>query len=262
MNKLLPLSAVLAVFAIITLLATKHLYNDDIKKEPGLKCRKIDEVKTEINFLSGTLNIKSETINKLYSGDYNFPRDELKPVITYHEENKTGFLRIISKEPDNTKRFDSSDNNVWDLKLNKNIPTELYIKMVAGEGKINLAESMLNRLDFQMVAGDVEINLRNTSITDLNIKAIAGKVTLDLTGKWNDNLRASITGGAGELLLLIPETTGAQVEITGLLANIFTPGFEKNGNSYTNASFGNTKETLHIDIFGGIGDVELRMIRE
>ena len=131
--------------------------------------------------------------------------------------------------------------------------------MGAGVGKLELEGSNLERLDFQMAAGEVDIDLRNTSVPDLRIKAIAGKATIDLTGKWHNDLHASVTGGVGELSFILPEDIGTKIEITGILANVYAPAFEKNGHTYTNSEYGNTKETMYIEIFGGIGEIDVRL---
>ena len=131
--------------------------------------------------------------------------------------------------------------------------------MGAGIGKFELAGSNLKRFDFQMAAGEVDINLKNTSVPDLRVKAIAGKATIDLTGEWHNDLHASITGGVGELSFILPEAIGTRMEITGILANVYAPGFKKSGHTYTNPEYGNTKETMYIEIFGGIGEISVRL---
>ena len=254
------LFTVIMIFTIITLLATKSNLLQNNSPEKGIKTKNVKEVKTEIGFLSGTLNITAQDLNKLYSGEYEYQKDEWKPEINYTEQDGTGFLKIISEDESEEKNYNSSLNNKWDIKLNKNVKNDLFVKMKAGEGKFNLCDSRINRFNFQMAAGDIDINLRNTSLQDLNLKAIAGKVSVDLSGQWNNDLHASMTGGAGELVLIIPENTGAEIEITGLLANIYAPDFNKEGHTYTNRAFGKSKYSLYIDVFGGIGDIELKLI--
>jgi hypothetical protein len=262
MKKPLVLSVILLIFISITLLSTWNiLFENDIPAREGKKisARRLKEVKTEIAFLNGTLNISTGNLNKLYSGDYKYQKPEWKPHISYTEEEGTGYLNIISKDEREERKFDTTDNNKWNIVLNRDIKNDLSIRMGAGIGKFELEDSNLKKFDFQMAAGEVDINLKNTSIPDLKIKAIAGKATVDLTGAWHNNLHASITGGIGELSFILPESTGAKMEITGILANIYAPGFIKNGHTYTNSSYGNTKETLYIEIFGGIGEIDVRM---
>jgi hypothetical protein len=262
MKRLVILSVIMLIFASITLLATWNILfdnNNSSRKDEQQNIRKIKQVKTEIAFLNGTLNITSQALNKLYSGDYKYKRPEWKPVISYSEEDGTGYLSIISKDESEERKYNSSDNNEWDIRLNKDIRNDLNIRMGAGSGKFDLAGSKLTRFDFQMAAGDVDINLKNTSVPDLRIKAIAGKAVIDLTGEWHNDMHASVTGGIGELSFVLPEAVGARMEITGILANIYAPGFEKNGHTYTNARYGNTKETMYIEIFGGIGEIDVRM---
>src|SRR4030042_2377431 len=275
MKKPLVLSVIMLIFASITLLATwdilfesnhqdkkeKNLFENEHrdKKEKNLNIRKPKEVKTEIAFLNGALTVSAQTLNKVYSGDYKYKKDEWKPEISYTEEEGTGYLRIISKDEEEDKQYDSSDDNEWKINLTKETRNDLNIRMGAGIGRFQLAGSNLKSFDFQMAAGEADINLSNTSVPELRIKAIAGKAIIDLTGEWNNDLHASVTGGIGELSFILPEEIGTKMEITGILANIYAPGFEKNGHTYTNSEYGNTKETMYIEIFGGIGEIDVMM---
>ncbi|HJX71135.1 MAG TPA: toast rack family protein [Bacteroidales bacterium] len=262
MKKLVVLSVIMLIFASITLLATWDILFENShpdKKEKNLNVWKPKEVKTEIDFLNGELNVSAQTLNKVYSGDYRYKKEDWKPEISYTEEQGTGYLRIISTDDNEDKQYDSSKDNEWHINLNKDIRNDLNIRMGAGTGKFELTGCNLKRFDFQMAAGEAKINLRNTSVPELRIKAIAGKATVDLTGEWHNDLHASITGGIGELSFILPEAIGTRMEITGILANIYAPGFEKNGHIYTNSKFGNTKETMYIEIFGGIGEIDVTM---
>jgi hypothetical protein len=250
------------IIASIALLATWNILSEDNnsekrKKKPNIG--KIKEVRTEIAFLNGTLNITTEKLNRLYTGDYKYQKPEWKPEISYAEEDGTGYLSIISKDERGEINYDSSDNNEWDIRLNKEIKNDLNVRMGAGTGTFELAGSNIKRFDFQMAAGEVDINLKNTSVPDLRIKAIAGKATIDLTGEWHNDMHASVTGGIGELSFILPESVGTRMEFTGILANIYAPAFTKNGHTYTNEKYGFTKETMYIEIFGGIGEINVKM---
>ncbi|MBN2215605.1 MAG: hypothetical protein JW723_15340 [Bacteroidales bacterium] len=262
MKKILVLSVVMMIFASITLVATWNIFfdnNNPSEKGENISTRKLKEVRTDIAFLNGTLTVTTKTLNKLYAGEYKYQKEEWKPAISYAEEEGTGYLEIISTDEREEKQYDSSDNNEWDISLNKDIKNDLNIRMGAGIGKFDLSGSNLKRFDFQMTAGEVDINLSNTSLPELRMKAIAGKATIDLTGEWHNDLHASITGGVGELSFILPVTVGTRMEITGILANIYAPGFEKNGHTYTNSKFSDTKETMYIEIFGGIGEINVMM---
>ena len=262
MKRLFVLSVIMLIIASIALLATWNILSEDNTSEKKVKkpnINKTKEVKTEIAFLNGILNITTQNLNKLYTGDYKYKKTEWKPEISYAEEGGTGYLSIISKDEREEREYDSSDNNEWDIRLNEDIKNDINIRMGAGIGKFELAGSNLKRFDFQMAAGEVDINLKNTSVPDLRVKAIAGKATIDLTGEWHNDLHASITGGVGELSFILPEAIGTRMEITGILANVYAPGFKKSGHTYTNPEYGNTKETMYIEIFGGIGEISVRL---
>jgi predicted membrane protein len=81
-----------------------------------------------------------------------------------------------------------------------------------------------------------------------------------LSGKWNNDLDADFVCGFGELTLKLPENIGVKVKATGIMGNVEAPGFSKDGSTYTNDAFRKTKVTLYIDIFGGIGNVNLDLV--
>jgi len=229
----------------------------ELKKSIALG--KVKEVKTELSFTAGELNINSST-NQLSEGTYRFNIDKWKPEITYTEENLTGYLKIKSANERDNYNYDDKDNCIWDLSMNKKVKNDLTIKMIAGKGNIDLQDCDLKRFHFSMVAGEVIISLKNTSVPNMEFKAGAGSAVIDLSGKWNNDLNANIKGGVGELTLKLPSHTGIKLDIHGFLGGTNTPGLKKENGYYTNALYGKTKETLYIDFSGGIGNINVKLV--
>lgn len=260
-NLIFFVSIVIAIVVFSLLLTNKSkIKNEDHTKtvKSGAK-----SAHTEIKFPAGTLNISPSENNKFFSSDfYNCP-DYREPQVDFIEDGNKANLRITSKDnPDHTNYSDSS-SCTWDLHFNRKVENEMTVNMVAGEGNIDLSECNLKVFEFKMTAGEVHLNLRNTSLPYLNFKAAAGEVEIDLTGKWNNDLRANIKGGIGEITVKIPENIGAKIEISGILGDINVPqSFTKNHKSYTNGLFGKTTESLYLDIFGGIGEVNIETVAE
>jgi hypothetical protein len=229
----------------------------EIKKSIALGNAK--ELKTEISFTAGELNINSST-DHLADGTYRFYIDKWKPDITYREETQTGYLKIRTIDERKSRNYDNEDNCEWNISLNKKVLNDLTVKMIAGKGHIDLHDCNLKRFDFTMAAGEIDINLRNTSVPDLKFEAAVGSGVIDLSGKWNNDLNASMKGGVGELTLKLPSHTGIKLNIHGGLGETNAPGLKKQNGTYTNALFGKTKESLYIDFSGGIGNVNVQLV--
>ena len=219
------------------------------------------EVKTEISFAAGELNI-SPCSNHLAEGNYTYSKEELKPEITYTEESKIGHLRIeaFDEDMDMDKNMDNKDSCRWNIGLNKNIQNDLDLEMLAGEGNIDLHGCNIIRFDMKMLAGDLDVDLRNTSVPRLKFKALVGQAVIDLSGKWENDLDADIKGGVGEITLKLPSKVGTKITIVGILGDIDAPDFKKHNNTYTNAAYGNTDQTLYIELTGGLGNVNVELV--
>ncbi len=220
---------------------------------------KAKEVKTDIYFSVGEFNLSSST-DKLSEGTYKFYKNKWKPIISYEENNKTGYLNIKVPNKKIDQNNDSLDNCIWNIALNKNVRNHLKMECKAGFGNIDLSGSNLQELDFTMLAGEINVNLRNTSVPDVEFKAIAGNAVIDLSGRWKNDLHAEIKCGLGEITLKIPSKVGVKLNIQGIIGDVHTPELNENENIYTNALFGKTKETLYINFNGGIGGVKVEVV--
>lgn len=216
-------------------------------------------VKTDISFIAGILNI-SPTSNLLCEGVYKYHRDYWKPEISYNEDSQIGYLKIKVADFREEKRYDDSDNTEWNISLNKDIRNDLKVKMLAGKGNIDMENCKMDGLEFEMLAGEVKINLKNTSVPYVEFKALTGKAEIDLSGKWENDLNAEIRGGVGELTIKLPSDISIKLNISGGLGDVDAYGFSKHNNVYTNELYGKTKESLYIDISGGIGNVNIHMV--
>lgn len=224
---------------------------------------KAEIVETEIEFVVGRLNIRSSA-TQLTEGTYKFYKEMLKPEFSYSEEGKIGHLSITSKKG-HIEMDDDNDNHndnecLWDIALNKKVKHDLTVKLTAGNGNIDLSGCQLKRFEFKMVAGEAKINLSNTSVPEVNFKAMAGNAVIDLSGKWNNDLHARIKGGVGEITLKLPADIGIKMNITGVLGSVNTKGLYKMGQEYSNDLLGKTKQTLYIDVTGGIGNVNVKLV--
>lgn len=223
----------------------------------SIEIGKSKEVKTDIYFFSGELNVNTST-DKLTECSYGYEDGFLRPEMTYREVGYIGYLSVKSEDQDKGINIDDNSNK-WNLSLNKNVKNSVSIKLRAGKANINLEDCKLNSFDYKMTAGESNINLRNTSVPQIRFNLLAGEANIDLTGKWHNDGIAEIKGGVGEVTLKVPYNTGVRIIVSGVLGQVNIPFFHQNGNTYTNDSYDKAKQTLFVTISAGIGQINVIM---
>jgi hypothetical protein len=250
----------IVVFALLINNKTKVKKTETIKGEVASVKTFAREAHTEIKFPAGKLNITSAEKHKFFTSDFHSCSDFREPQIDFMEDGNKANLRITTNQEQQSFDYDDDDTNscTWNLNFNKKVENDITISMIAGQGLIDLSDCNLKAFDFKMTAGEVKLNLKNTSVPYLNFRAAAGDIEMDLTGKWKNDLRANIKGGVGEITVKIPDNTGVKIEISGILGEVNVPStFKKKHKTYVNELYGKTSETLYLDIFGGIGEVNI-----
>jgi hypothetical protein len=109
--------------------------------------------------------------------------------------------------------------NEWDLQLNSSLP--LALKLQADLGAV-----------------DTNLQLGHLNLTRLEVSSGPGPTVIDLTGTWTHDVHIRLYGGTGQIRLILPASTGAQVTTAGGPGTLQAPGWQVNGDTYTNAGYG------------------------
>jgi hypothetical protein len=125
----------------------------------------------------------------------------------------------------------------WAIRLNEDLPTELFVKFGAGNADLELGGLALERLRVESGVGELE---------------------LDLSGAWKHNLEAFIKAGIGDTTLRLPRDVGVRLRSTVGLGSIQHHGLTRDGENFTNALYGQSPVTLDITIEGGIGKIHVQ----
>jgi hypothetical protein len=88
----------------------------------------------------------------------------------------------------------------------------------------------------------------------------AGKTTVDLTGDYARGFDATIQGGVGQATILLPSEIGVKAKAEGGLGTIDAEGLEKVDDSYVNDAYGESDTNLNVDITGGVGEINLKVV--
>jgi hypothetical protein len=185
----------------------------------------------------GELNVTGGA-DQLMEGDFSYNVSEWKPKVSYDVSGGEGEL-VVKQGGTNSGSLDGKARNEWDISLNDEVPTDLVVKMGAGESDLDLDSLTLKGLDLKMGAG---------------------KSTIDLTGDYAKSFDATIEGGVGEATVMLPSGVGVKAKAEGGLGKINAEGLKKVGDSYVNDAYGESDVTLDVDVRGGVGQINLEVV--
>jgi hypothetical protein len=195
-----------------------------------------DAVDVEIDMGAGELQVAGGAA-ELLEATFTYNVAELEPEATY--ANGRLEVRDQGVRASAGSLLDLRDfRNEWQLRLNEAVPLEMSVDLGAGRSHLDLGELALTRLD---------------------VNAGVGEATIDLTGDWQQDLDATISGGVGAIRVLLPAGAGVRVEVDTGIGAVNASGLRQDGNVYTNDAYGTAGVTLEIDIEGGVGEIRLEV---
>jgi hypothetical protein len=194
-----------------------------------------ESVRVEIDFGAGDLELTGGG-QKLLEADFTYNVARLKPEVQYTD----GTLVLHQPEVKGLPVLRDLDDfrNEWDLHLYDEVPMELSLNVGAGTSDLQLAGLSLTRLDVSLGAGES---------------------TVDLSGDWVRDLDVTIHAGVGDISVRLPRNVGARVEVESGPHTIEAPGLTQDGNVYTNAAYGVSEVTLHVNMEAGLGRINLEV---
>jgi hypothetical protein len=194
-----------------------------------------ESVHIQIHVGAGDLEIMGGAA-KLLEADFTYNVARLKPEMDYTDGTLVVWQPGAKGLP--VLRDITDYRNEWGLRLNNEVPMDLSVDVGAGSSDLWLAD---------------------LSLTGLAITLGAGGSTIDLSGDWTRDLDVTIHAGAGDITVRLPKDVGTRVQIDAGVGAIEAPDLEQDGNSYTNATYGESDMTLHVDIEAGVGQINLEL---
>lgn len=190
-------------------------------------------VSVEINMGAGDLQLTGGA-EKLMEADFTYNVARIKPEVKYTD----GTLVVRQPETNGMPALlgITDFRNEWGLRLYDGVPMDLSVDVGAGTSTLQLA---------------------GLSLTGLDVTLGAGIHTVDLSGDWTRNLDVTINAGAAFLTVRLPKGVGVQVKVESGPHTIDATGLTKDGDFYTNAAYGVSDVSLHIDLQAGIGTITL-----
>jgi len=194
--------------------------------------------RAQLKMGAGELNLTGGA-DRLMEGDFSYNVSGWKPEVSYDVSDKKGELVVNQGRASRGALLSGSARNEWDISMNDELPTDLVVRLGAGESDLDLDSLTLTGVDLQMGAG---------------------KTTVDLTGDYAKDFDATIEGGVGEATVLLPSEVGVKAKAEGGLGKINAEGLKKVGDSYVNDAYGESDTNLSVDVKGGVGEINLEVV--
>ncbi len=193
-------------------------------------------LRVEIEMAAGELEVSGGAA-ELLEAEFTYNVDELKPEVEL--AGSTLSVRTPDADLGPDALWDLTDYHYeWSVRLNDDVPMDMQVGVGAGTSTLHLGSLSLTRLDVGGGAGDV---------------------TVDLAGDWQNDLEATIEGGAGHRTVILPANVGVRVRVEVGVGGVDAPDFTKDGDYYVNDAYGQSDVTLNIQVEGGVGDTSLVM---
>jgi len=193
---------------------------------------KSEMVRVELKMGAGELNVRGGS-PKLMEGEFRYNRPRSRPEVHYDASGFRG--NLVVEEPSHTHGGGNHDYR-WDLRLNDEKPMDLEVHFGAGEGRLDVGSLTLRSLVVHMGVGELRVDLRGTPKNSYDV---------------------AIHGGIGEATIYLPSGVGVVANAKGGIGGINARGLENRDGQYVNSEYGHSKTTVHLDVHGGIGAINL-----
>ena len=187
----------------------------------------------ELNMAAGELRVAGGS-TRLVDSTYTFNVPAWDPQIEYTHNGDRGVYRV--RQGSGSTSFRNSKNQ-WDLKLNDTIPISLTASVGAGEGTMTLGSLTLEHV--QVDAG-------------------AGEFTLDLRGTPKHSYDVRVNASVGQTNIHLPKGAAIVATASATVGGVNVSGLEKRGDgTWINPGHEQEPVTIHVDVKGGVGQIEL-----
>lgn len=170
---------------------------------------------------------------KLLDADFIYNVASWKPIVRV---DSSSFRKQITIEQPHNSHGGSHVTYKWNLHLNDTVPVDVVAHLGAGDARMNLGSVNLRSLEMNIGVGEVRVDLR-------------GKPTRDYT--------VNVNGGVGQATIYLPRDVGIIANARGGIGDIKVTGLEKRGGSWINPAHENAPVTIHVDVKGGVGEIDL-----
>jgi hypothetical protein len=198
-------------------------------------------LRTKIKMAQGILRLAGGTAEALEANftydDADWKEPEVAYAVSVNDVDASAQGNVVVKQRATHRPAMRQGRAEWDIRLNNDLPTDLYVNFGAGRADLQLSGLALTRLD---------------------VESGVGELTVDLSGERKQSLEASIKAGIGDTVLRLPDDVGVRVKSTVSLGSVQPHELTWDGQAYTNSLYGQSPITVNVVVTGGIGKLNLK----
>jgi hypothetical protein len=205
-------------------------HHDDVTVERDAS----ESLRVNLNMGAGDLNLSSGATAKFLDGTFTYRIASWKPVVQYSTSAGHGVLTI--QQPSSHQSNIGNSDYRWDLRLANDIPTDLSVRFGAGDARLKLGALSLRSVEVEMGVGELDMDLRGAPRRDYDVR---------------------VRGGVGEATIRLPHDVGVSAEARGGIGEVHAEGLRREGAHWVNDAYDHAKTSIHLDVQGGIGAINL-----
>ncbi|MBI4904757.1 MAG: hypothetical protein HY820_14040 [Acidobacteria bacterium] len=194
----------------------------------------VEAIRAEIKMGAGELRLEGGSA-KLLEASFRYSENLGRPEVRYESTGFRGQLSIESPK----KGASGNVVNEWTLKMGPKVPVDLVLHLGAGDSRLDLSTFPLKTVDVSIGAGRIELNL---------------------DGKYTRDVEVSVKGGVGQAIIKLPKGVGVKANAKGGIGSVKTNGLTQRGDTYYNEAYAEGKPSIHLDVKGGVGEIDLRVV--
>lgn len=192
-------------------------------------------LRTNIKMTEGVLQLTGSAAGVL-DAEFTYDDADWKQPAVEYSVDANGQGNLVVKQKATHRPAMRQGRSEWLIRLNDELPTDLFVKFGAGKADLKLSGLIL---------------------TGLQVESGVGELTLDLSGDWERSLEAFIKAGIGDTTLRLPQDVGVRIQSLVSFGSVNSRDLTQDGNSYTNSLYGQVEVNLDITIEGGMGKINL-----
>jgi N-terminal domain of toast_rack, DUF2154 len=205
-----------------------------VTETKNIELGKAELVNVEVRLGVGELDVSGGT-SKLLEGEFVHSENLSRPEVRYDETGFRGRL-VIETEKENRRFGGKGQKNRWSLRFNETVPLDFNIKLGVGESKLDFS---------RLKPRSIEIN------------SGVGTTDIDLRGSYEKDFEVRVHGGVGEAKVRLPKDVAVTIDAKGGIGGLETRNLRRDGDRWVNEAFGKAKATIHLEVRGGVGHIEV-----
>ena len=235
LRKLMLITAALSL-SVLACIVTGRTGNL-VEEREVIQGENLESAEITLRMGAGRLEIGSGA-SALMEGIFTYNDRNYAPVIDFVETGSGAGELVVEQEE--VKSFNLNGNYVleWDLDFTGEIPLDMVVSLGAGEAELDTTGLNLSAFELDMGAGEA---------------------TLILPEQVERDLEVSIQGGVGQLNVKIPQGIPVYAEVAGGLGSVEVYGMMQDGSSYYTPDYDDGGPSVHLDIEGGVGEINLEV---